>query len=269
VRNPAVQALGELGLGVVVGFIAYAVAGEQDALTGTLSVAVGLLTSLLAATLMQHFHEQNNQRELQARLDLLIDRVSDRALSAADAASALRYGGVEIPRAQVTRVWLDRLWRTSSRYWGMIYTAPGEVLDTNIFRLGLAILSAKVRVDQVDVRRIFVVDSEAELVHTMPAIREQQDNQINVRYVLRATLDAHPILKTQLAQLATLDFTVIDRSVVWQLLLDRNRRIKSGSLHFDDEMNTRFAEVYRMLWDTATPLSAAAPMTAVASAPDS
>lgn len=257
-RTRILLTLGELGLGVVVGFITYQVSDERDAVTGILSLAVGLLVSLLAATVSQHFYEETQERRMAERLDSLIDRVSDRLLSSADAAHALRYGGVEIPRAEVTRVWLDRLWRTSSRYWGVIYTAPGEVVDTSVFQLGLAILSAKVRVDQVDVRRIFVVEDQKELEHLMPAMRAQQESQINVRYALRASLDAHPLLKTQLGQLPTLDFTVVDRSVVWMLLLDRSRRIRSGALHFDEAMNARFGEVYRLMWDTASSLATGA-----------
>jgi uncharacterized membrane protein YeaQ/YmgE (transglycosylase-associated protein family) len=248
--------VGELGLGLLVGFVTYQVSGERDAATGIMSVVVGLLTSLLAGTLSQHFYEETQGRRLADRLDALIERVSDRMLSAADAASALKYGGVEIPRAQVTRVWLDRLWRTSQRYWGVIYTAPGEVVDTRIFHLGLAILSAKVRVDQVDVRRIFVVDSQQELQHVLPAMRLQQERELNVRWVLRSALESHPLLQAQLGSLPSLDFVVIDRSVVWLLLLDGDRRIRSGSLHFDDALNERFGEVFRLMWDAGSPLPA-------------
>lgn len=257
-RHPILLTLSELGLGIVVGCIAYFLSGERDAVIGTLSVAIGLLTSLLAATLTQHFQVQADQRRLQERLDLLVERVSDRELSSADAASALRYGGVEIPRSGVTRVWLDRLWRTSSRYWGVLYTAPGEVVDTSVFRLGLAILSAKVRVDQVDVRRIFIIDDDQELAHIRPTMGEQLESNISVRYIFRSTIDAHPLLKAQVRQLSSLDFTVIDRKVVWILQLDRNRRIRSGSLHFDDALNARMGEVYRLMWDTATPVDAPA-----------
>src|SRR5688572_25505903 len=196
-KRPVLATLAELGVGILVGLVAFRVSGENDAVTGMLSIVVGLLTSLLVGVLNQHFQEESNDRRLNDRIDLLIDRVSDRALNAADAATALRYGGVEIPRADVTRVWLDRLWRTTSRYWGVIYTAPGEVVDTSVFQLGLAVLSAKVRVDQVDVRRIFVVDSEDELHHVLPFMREQQDSQIAVRYIMRSTVDAHALLKTQ------------------------------------------------------------------------
>ena len=252
-RSPILITLGELILGFVVGLITYRVSGATDAITGILSVAVGLLTSLLAATFAQRFNEEMSQRRLAERMDHLIHTLSDRVGTSADAASALRYGGVEIPRGEVTRVWLDRLWRTSSRYWGAIYTAPGEVVDTSIYQLGLAILSAKVRVDHVDVRRIFVVDDHQELEHLLPAMRAQEGH-ISVRYVLRTTLDHHSLLSTQLAQLPSLDFTIIDRDVVWLLLLDGGRRIRAGTLHFDETMNNRFGEVFRLMWDTATPL---------------
>lgn len=256
-RTRLLLSAGELVLGLIVGYLTYQLSGDQDAVTGILSLAVGLLTSLLASNLSQHFLEDARQRRAEERLELLISRVSDRLLSSADVAGALRYGGVEIARGEATRVWLDRIWRTSSRYWGVVYTAPGEVVDTSIFQLGAAVLSAKSRVDQVDVRRIFIVDDQAELEHVLPAIRAPHDSQIKVRYALRATLEAHPLLKAQLRQLPTLDFTVMDATVVWMLLLDRGRRIKSAMLYFDEAMNARYAEVYRLMWDAATPVESA------------
>lgn len=251
-RTRILLSIGELALGVVVGYLTYRLSGEQDATSGILGLAVGLLASLLASNLSQHFLEDARQDRMEARLEHLIGRVSDRLLSSADAAAALRFGGVEIARADATRVWLDRIWRTSSRYWGVVYTAPEEVVDTSIFHLGAAVLSAKARVDQVDVRRLFLVDNQTELEHVLPAIHAAHGSQIKVRYALRATLDTHPLLRTQLRQLPTLDFTVIDSAVVWMLLLDRNRRIRSAMLHFDEAMNTRYAEVYRLMWDAAT-----------------
>ena len=256
-RTPVLLTLGELALGLLVGFITFRASGETDTVTGILSIAVGLLTSLLAATFAQHFHEEANQQRISERLDYLVHQVSDRMLSSADAAAALRFGGVEIARSEVTRVWLDRLWRTTARYWGVIYTAPGEVVDTNIFHLGLAILSAKVRVDQVDVRRIVLVDDQEELEHLLPAMRAQHDSNISVRYLLRESVKEHPLLNQQLKQLGSLDFSIIDREVVWLLLLDDNRRIQSGALHFDQAMNARYSEVYRLMWDAAVPINAA------------
>ena len=256
-RTPVLLTLGELGLGLLVGFITFRLSGETDTVTGILSIAVGLLTSLLAATFAQHFHEEANQQRIADRLDYLVHQVSDRMLSSADAAAALRFGGVEVARSEVTRVWLDRLWRTSSRYWGVIYTAPGEVVDTNVFQLGLAVLSAKVRVDQVDVRRILLVDDKEELEHLLPVMRAQHDNNIAVRYLLRESVTAHPLLNQQVKQLSTLDFSVMDRDVVWLLLLDGHRRIQAGALHFDQAMNERYSEVYRLMWDAAVPLNAA------------
>ncbi|HEY0670696.1 MAG TPA: hypothetical protein VGD27_00450 [Longimicrobiales bacterium] len=251
--------IGELGLGIVVGFITYMVSGERGTLAGILSVAVGLLTSLLAATLSQQFAQAEQNQKSDERLDRLISGVSERLLGSADAASALRYGGVEVPRADVTKVWLDRLWRTSTRYWGVIYTAPDEVVDTNVFQLGVAVLSAKVKVDQVDVRRIFLVDTQNELEHIAATMHALQDNQINVRYALRSNLENNPRIRVQLAELRSLDFTVMDSFVVWQLLIDKARRIRAGSLHFDERMNAKYAEVFRLLWDASTPVTPALP----------
>jgi hypothetical protein len=244
--------IGELALGIIVGYITYVVAGERDPLAGVLGLAVGLLTSLLAATLSQNFEQADQFRRSEERLNHLIAGVSDRLISTADAASVLRFGGVEIPRAEVTRVWLDRVWRTASRYWGVIYTAPDEVVDTNIFQLGVAVLSAKVRVDQVDVRRIFVVDDQNELDHMLPTMHALQESQMKVRYALRSSLESNPLIRAQIAELSTLDFTVMDSFVVWNLLLDRARRIRAGSLHFDERLNAKYAEVFRLLWDAAT-----------------
>ncbi len=251
--------VGELALGFIVGYITYLVAGERNTLSGILGLAVGLLTSLLVATLSQHFLQAEQQERTEARIEQLIAGVSDRLIGGADAASVLRFGGVEIPRTEVTRVWLDRVWRTSSRYWGVIFTAPDEVVDTSIFQLGVAVLSAKVRVDQVDVRRIFIVESQAELEHMLPTLRALEENQINVRYALRSALESNSLVRAQIAALRTLDFTLIDGFVVWQLLLDKNRRIKSGTLHFDERLTAKYAEVFRLLWDASAPVTRSVP----------
>jgi|SRR4030095_10765643 hypothetical protein len=93
-------------------------------------------------------------------VNYLTEKVADRLLQTADFAGILKYGSMRVPVGKVTEVWLDRIWQTRQRYWGVLYTAPKEVTITTVFNLGLAVMAAKVRVEQVDVKRIFLHETK-------------------------------------------------------------------------------------------------------------
>ena len=246
--------LGHVLMGIIVGYLVYRFSGEHDFTIGLLSIVTGILTIIMMEVIFHPYNQRKEFNELVKRIDYLADRASDRLLSNADFANALKYGNIRVPSGAVTNVWLDRIWNMHQRYWGVLYTSPKVVTNTSVFQLGLAVMSAKVRVDQADVKRIFLLESEDDLKNSEEAMQKCSEHHLQVRYLFKDQLRLHPLLQQKVSHLPTLDFTICDTHITWLLLLDKSRHIQHGELYFDDKMNGQYAEVFRLMWDTATPL---------------
>jgi hypothetical protein len=246
----------EVGAGVVVGYATWRLTDPGDPVVGLLSVAVGLLTVLVVASLNRHALEESRASALDARMDLLLARLGDRMDDAAQTATLLRHGPVVVPREQTAKAWLDLLWGCSSRYWGTIYTAPDEVLQTSLFALGHSVLASKIRVDQVDARRVFIVADQEELASIRQNLLSQMEAGIQVRWIETGMIDADAFLREQIKSWPTYDVSLLDSRIVWLLQLDSERRIVSGLLEIDTDQCRRYEQIYRLLWDTARPFMA-------------
>jgi hypothetical protein len=244
----------EVAIGTVVGYATWQLTDAENAVTGLLSIAVGLLTTLVIGSINGHLAEEARTSEQSSRMDLLLSRLAVRLGEATEMAAHLQHGLVSVPRDRTAKAWLDLLWRCSSRYWGTVYTAPEEVVETSLFELGHSVLGAKVRVDQVDARRIFIIEETDELNRMRARLEAQMASGIQIRWIEKAQVEAHPYLREQINAWSTFDITVLDSRVIWLLHLDGNRRIESGTLEIDTDKARRFEETYRLLWDTAKPL---------------
>src|SRR4030095_1258840 len=244
--------IGHVIVGTIVGYLVYHFSGETDFTIGLLSIVTGLLTVILMEVIFQPYTERKEFNELASRVNYLTEKVSDRLMQITDIAGILKYGNMQVPVGKVTDVWLERIWLTRHRYWGVLYTAPIEVTITAVFNLGLAVMAAKVRVEQVDVKRIFLHETKEDFEDSKNAMQACIENGIQVRYLFREQIRLHPLLAERASHLPSFDFTIYDSQIVWLLILDKNRHIQNGELIFDEKMNEHYSEVFRLMWDAGT-----------------
>jgi hypothetical protein len=239
--------------GVIVGYLVYRFSGEHDFTIGLLSIVTGILIIIMMEVIFQPYTERKEFNELVTRINFLAEKVSDRFVTASELSDILKYGHVRIGLSRVTDVWLDRIWQTHHRYWGVLYAAPKEVTITSVFQLGLSVMAAKVRVEQVDVKRIFLLETNEDLIDSKEAMRACSQHRLQVRYLFRKQMDTHTLLKQRVSHLSTLDFTIYDSNIIWLIMLDKGRHIQHGELFFDEKINEQYSEVFRLMWEAATP----------------
>jgi hypothetical protein len=242
--------IGDIIVGTIVGYLVYRFSGEHDFTIGLSSIATGILTIIMLEVIFHPYIERKEFNELGNRINYLTDKISDRLMSNADLAAILKYGHVRIPAGKFTDVWVDRLWQTHHRYGGIIYTSPNQVTNTTVFQPGLSIMSAEVRVDQVDIKRFFLFETEESLESSKQAMLAC--HQHHVRYLFRKQIELNPLLHERTKHLPTLDFTIFDSHIMWLLMLDKNRHIQHGELFFDGKMNEQYSKIFRLMWDGAT-----------------
>jgi hypothetical protein len=85
------------------------------------------------------------------------------------------------------------------------------------------------------------------------AMRACSQHRLQVRYLFRKQMDTHTLLKQRVSHLSTLDFTIYDSNIVWFIMLDKGRHIQHGELFFDEKLNEQYSEVFRLMWEAATP----------------
>ena len=245
--------IGHIVVGIIVGYLVHRFSGEHSFTIGLLSIITAIITIIMLEVIFHPYVQRKEFNNLVKRIDYFVEKTSDRLINNADLGAALKYGYVHVPAGTVTNVWLDRIWNMHQRYWGVLYTIPKEVAMTSVFQLGLSVMAAKVRVDQADVKRIFLLETEDDLKSSQEAMRSCFQHRLQVRYLFKKQLGFHPLLKERVSHLPTLDFTICDSHITWLLMLDKNRHIQHGELYFDEKMNNQYAEAFRLMWDAATP----------------
>jgi len=245
--------IGHVVAGIVVGYLVHHFSGEKDYVIGLLSIVTGLVTIITLEVIFHPYIQHKEMKQMMERINFLAEKVSDRLITTSDFAGILKYGHVKIPSDRVTDVWLDRIWQTHHRYWGVLYVHPKEVTGTTVFQLGLAVLAAKVRVEQVDVKRVFLVETEEDLNNSREGMQMCLQHNIQVRYLFLKQIESNPLLRDRTSHMPTLDFTLYDSGITWLLIVDRNRHIQHGQLFFDEKMNEQYAEVFRQIWESAKP----------------
>lgn len=86
-------------------------------------------------------------------------------------------------------------------------------------------------------------------------MRSCVEQNIPTRFCFADELKAHLLLQEKLSALKTLDFAVIDSQIVWLTMLDEKRFETGGECHFDIQMNERYAEIFRLIWEASTPFN--------------
>jgi hypothetical protein len=81
----------------------------------------------------RHVGEFTRERAIDARLDLLANRLAARLDEAQELVGTLSHGPVIVSREHTAKTWIDLLWGCSARFWGTIHTAPQEAVGTSLF----------------------------------------------------------------------------------------------------------------------------------------
>lgn len=236
----------EIFLGIALGYLTFNAWGSTSSVAGVLSIFAGLLCILLISKRVPLFNLDVQPEAVHNSLHRALNFVN-RKLERLQQMRTL-----QVSREQSTQLWLELLWKTSHRYWATIHTAPNEAADTKLFDLGIAVLGAKARVEQVDVRRLLLAADAAELQQFLPTLEAHQRAQIPVRYLLREQLNQHPLLQSQLKKLPSLDFSLIDSQLIWSLLLNKQRQVCSGELQVNEAKANQQELIFRTLWEIAT-----------------
>jgi hypothetical protein len=239
----------ELFAGVCVGYLNYELVSLQTASKVTSSIIIGLLTSLLVKSLIESHENESRLNEIKSIYVKISSGLSEKAQDMSNLAKLLRYGTAVFPKEKAVKVWLDLLWLASSRYWSTNYI--NELWDSTVSELALAIQSAKVRVENVDMRRVFIIDDSHELESLKSVMRAQSNAGVKVRYIFKEEIEKEPYIWKQLSKLDTLDFSLVNSEIIFQVLLDKNRRIRSEQIQIDLKYCKELEEIYSMIFDTS------------------
>ena len=241
----------ELGAGVIAAYVAYRVSAPISDFAGLFSVIIGLLTTLVVAHLVESYRHSQDIRGTNLQLVSLLRRIGEEHQESSDWVQILTHGMATFPGEQYFDIFLQFLWRMESGMLAANYISPSEGWRRAYGELYNEIQRTKVRVNKVDIRRVFVVDDDEEVRTLRSIMSEQKKTGIRVKYILRGKIDATFMLKSAAGKLETLDFDVVDSKYVWLSLLDKGRRIKYGKLVFGKDECERYKRFYTQLFEEA------------------
>ena len=239
--------IAELIVGLGIGYINYEFVSQEAALKVSSSIIIGLLASLLFKTLIESYQNELRINELNSTYQKMIGAFTEKSQDMLIYAKIFKNGTVVFSKEKAVKIWLDLLWISSSRYWSTNYIK--EIWDTNISELALEIQSAKVHVDKVDMRRVFIIDNDDEFEALKSIMKLHSNAGVKVRYIYHTELEAQQFLWRQLIKLDSFDVSLINSEIVFQVLVDKHREIKFEKVYIDSKMCRELEELYIMVFD--------------------
>ncbi len=251
-KTSVLMNIGHVILGVIIGYMTYKMSGEGSFIIGMVSIMITLLVVILLETILQPHSNRKMIEDLSSRVNFMTHKIADKLSLTGELIKILKYGHIRIPPGKSSEVWMELLWSMKKKYWGVIYISPKELVQSSIFEHSISIMIAKMKVNMLDVRRVFVLDDEAEYDEIADCIRLCLDNDIQTRMIYKKDLYSIHILNDKTAHIKTLDFIIIDDEIIWQTVLDNNRYEKYSEIYFDSNMNETFSDIFRQIWDAAS-----------------
>lgn len=241
----------EIGAGVVVGYISYAVSAPTSDLAGMFGIMIGLMTTLVVALLVESYRHSQDLGKINTLFADLLRNIAEQHENASDLAQVLRYGVTSIPSDQIIEGLVQFLWRVESVLLATNYIHPDEGWGRAYSELYHEVQQTKVKVNKATIRRVFIVDDEEEVNTLRTVMSRQKEVGIHVKYILRRKIETTSLLKIAADTLETLDFDIIDHKFVWVTLLDANRKIKEGKVLFGREECNKYKRFHDNLFEEA------------------
>lgn len=146
--------------------------------------------------------------------------------------------------------WTYLLWRMRKSYRATNYIKNAELYEMGYAKAALQIQAAKIEAQNVDIKKIFIVDNDQELQEMKTVFKNQYDLGIQVKYILYGDIRSKRMLNDKLIQLATIDFGLIDdrTTLLWRL---KERGIDGGRILLGSEEFAQYDEFFDALFKEA------------------
>lgn len=238
--------------GVIVGYITYKISEPKNNITGLFSVLIGLLGTLVVTNLLEFYRQSKSFKKANLHLAALGKKIAERLQDVSDLVQILRYGTTTFPRERVPDLWINLLWKIKKEFWAANYIKPEEGWNQAFTELGLEIQRTKVRVNNADIRRVFIVESEDEIDQLRDTMHRQKNAGIQVRYIFKEAIETKSMLKTLAEKIETFDFALVDAELVFLVFVDKDRKITHGKVVlFEKEEIDKYKRFYTHLFEEA------------------
>ncbi|REL27388.1 hypothetical protein [Thalassotalea euphylliae] len=244
----------EILVGLASGYLTYKLADDGSSLSALLSVVVGLLSTLIMVLFVETYRQHADIKDVKSTYEQLIKIISESKHQVEQKMSyILKYGIVSFEDRDMPSVWRELLWNVKSCYYATNYIRSDDIYNNPWADAALAIQKAKTFGENVDIKKVFIVDSEDELARLMPTIEAQKDAGINTRYILKNDIENSITLKAESNEIESIDFGIFDDSSVfiWKL---KERSFVGGEIKLKSEELVRYKAFYNHMFSQATPI---------------
>jgi len=238
----------ELVAGITVGVVTWIIINDGSAFSAILSIVVGLLISLIIIILVESFRQQNDIKVIKATYGNLIKLIlEEQNRSENNLSYILKYGVVNFEDRYMPSVWRELLWNVKKCYYATNYIRSNEIYGQNWADAALAIQKAKSFGEQVEIKKVFIIDDDSELKDLSATFKKQIDAGINIRYILKRKFDEMMTLRFEKNEIQSIDFGIFDNKSVFLWKLDK-RSIAGGGVIFKGDQVSIYKEFFKQLF---------------------
>lgn len=162
-----------------------------------------------------------------------------------------QYGVTKIPRENMPKVWQELISITKTQFLATSYISPTDGWEQAYTNASLEIQRVKSKVYHVDIKRIFIVDSEDEKQRFSKEFEKQKEYGLFVKSITKEEISNHSMLRTLSTNLETFDFGIYDSNCILLWHLNKKREVVNGELIFDKTIVEKYKAFFNELLNTA------------------
>ena len=176
-------------------------------------------------------------KKLEANNAELLEKIRQRVEYNENLNEVFRYTRPGFTREEMTENWLYLLNRLKQSYRATNYIDSSTIYKTTWGRAALLIQNGKKEADPgLLMSKVFLVDSDNELLDLAEHIEQQRQIKVDINYLPKNAIDKDDSLNSQLGQqIPSVDFGIFDANtvLVWELTGDR--KVKGGRVLYGTE----------------------------------
>jgi hypothetical protein len=215
--------------------------GEGRTFEPTAALFSYLSIALLLASVLLWLHSSNKRLEkvddiagqlgeMKKELVRLESALAEKSKTNVELEELFQFRPDMVSADNMRNVWTTLLWRLRERYWATNYITDADIFQKGYGESALAIQATKIKVQHADIKKIFIVQDDAELQKMQTVFKNQHDLGIQVKYIFFEAIQSDPALKTKASKLATIDFGLIDSRITLLWFLNKDRCVDSGQV---------------------------------------
>lgn len=174
-----------------------------------------------------------------------------------DSSNLYQYALENVPREEMPQLWKKLVWKMKNNFFATSYMDKDDSWLHHYAKYAdecLEIQKIQIGINNVEVKRIFIIDNVEEIEKLTSVMKKQISYGIKVRYIPTERIEKNDWLNKFKNENKTIDFGLFDGNIVFLWYLNNKRKIMGGRILVGNDNYKKYLDFHNKLWNESIEL---------------